>query len=716
MVDTGAACCVIRKDIFTKLCNQQHRSALLKPARKLCSVNDGELKTHGETEIKFEGLPPVNVVVVSDVRQEFILGGDVLQAGKAKINYEDRVMSLFDQVYSFEMDVAAVNSEIKTTSGHFEIDEVLEDVAHVFATEEDPLGLCTEGQCTVDTQNHPPIRQRPYRLPLAKRYLVEEQIKEMLEAGVIQPSSSPWASPITLQPKKNGKMRFCIDYRKVNKVSIKDSYPLPLIQDIFDQLEGAKIFSTIDLKAGYWQIPMAEEDIEKTAFVCEQGLFEFTRMPFGLTSAPSQFQRIMNKILSGFIGKFVFVYLDDIVIYSQTPEEHAHHLRLVLNRLAEYHLKVNREKCTFCSTEVELLGFIVSEQGIAPNPNKTEAIRKLPIPQDVRAVRSFLGMTGYYRQCIPEYAKHAAPLVKLTKKFARFEWGPEHQKGFEYLKEALVTHPILAYPNTRKPYKLYTDACNYAIGAILVQDDEEGVERVIHYVSHQLNENEQKWATIEKEAYAVVYALKKLKTYLWGSDVTVFTDHKPLKSLFLQEVQNTRIQRWAVLRAEFGAEIKYRPGRCHVRADMLSRIKPESQISVFDTEDYIHPDAFPDDACDMRTPLEADGLEKSAIMVTQRQEFGKELEQATDSNSEYILVQGLLYSTKEVSPTAAKYPRLVLPQQYRNTVIKRCHLEIGHQATQKTFSPAANDRFLGKSLIFWQKHQILHTDRFSSIF
>ena len=302
---------------------------------------------------------------------------------------------------------------------------------------------------------------------------------------------------------------------------------------------------------------MRGEDIEKTPFVCEFGLFEWTRMPFGMSNAPPQFQRIMNRILSEFVGKFIFVYMDNTIIFSRTPEEHAKHIGMIFTRLEEYGLTLKPNKCHFCKEEVELLGFVVNKDGIKPQVKKVEVIKNMLPPTTVKQVRSFLGMTGFYRRCIPNFAETSEPLVDLARKNTRFKWGQDHQIAFEKLKQALITYPILAYPNTRKPYKLYTDACDYPVGEILVQEDDEGMERVIHFLSHQLNAQQRTWATMEKEAYAIVYALNKLKTYLWGAQFTIYTDHKPLKSLFIQEVQNTKVQRWAVLISEFGAPIQY---------------------------------------------------------------------------------------------------------------------------------------------------------------
>ncbi len=298
----------------------------------------------------------------------------------------------------------------------------------------------------------------------------------MLEQGIIRKSSSPWASPITLVPKKSGELRFCVDYRKLNAVTVKDSFPLPLVQDIFDQLQGARIFSTLDLKSGYWQIPVAEADISKTAFICHKGLFEFLRMPFGLAAAPSQFQRSIEGVLHGLIGEACFVYLDDIVVFGSTQEEHLENLRKVMKRFRKFNFTLNPSKCKFARPSVLLLGYTISANGISANPEKVRAIVSLPRPTKVSEIRTFLGMTGYYRQLVPNYADISRPLLHLTTKNVPFEWNTECQQAFDKLKNVLTSDVVLAYPQTDKPYKLYTDASNYAVGAILVQEDDKGIE------------------------------------------------------------------------------------------------------------------------------------------------------------------------------------------------------------------------------------------------
>ena len=279
------------------------------------------------------------------------------------------------------------------------IDVVIEEYQDVFGKGNgaDSFGYCDLIPFTIDTGDARPIRQRPYRVPLAKRKVIEDQIQDMLQDGIIEPSTSPWASPITLVPKGDS-WRFCVDYRTLNAVTKKDSYPLPLIQDIFNRLEGAAIFSTLDLKSGYWQIPVAEEDRSKTAFVCpSNGLFQFRRLSFGLANGPAVFQRTMDRVLQGLIGRCCYMYIDDIVIYSRNLGEHVQHLRLVLERLRHFGLKVKPSKCAFAKKEVQLLGYIVSAAGIRSNPEKTQAIASMQPPHDKKAVRAFLGMAGYYQ-------------------------------------------------------------------------------------------------------------------------------------------------------------------------------------------------------------------------------------------------------------------------------------------------------------------------------
>ena len=453
------------------------------------------------------------------------------------------------------------------------IQDVLDRNADLFAKNDCDLGQTHLVKAKIDTGDHPPIQQKPYRLPFSQRQLVEQHIQDMLKAGVIEPSQSPWASPIVIVDKKDGSKRFCVDYRAVNKVLKKNSYPLPRIDDILASLDGSQYFTCLDLKSGYWQVPVEEASRDVTTFTCFAGNFRFLKLPFGIMTAPALFSELMNKTLSGVQHKFAMAYLDDIIIYSKTFEDHLEHIEAVFSRLREAGLKLKMSKCDFLKREVNYLGHVVSASGIKPDPQKVEAIQKLAAPTDVKGVRQFIGLSSYYRRFINQFAKIAKPLTELTKKNRRFHWTEECQTAFETLRNALIEAPVLAYPDLKKPYKVYTDASNNAIGAALVQDTEMG-ERVIQYLSHQLNGSQLHWPIIEKEAYAIVYSIQKFRPYLLGSKFTVMTDHKPLKHLFTSEMRNARVQRWAIMLDEYGCDVEYISASKNIVADALSRLGP----------------------------------------------------------------------------------------------------------------------------------------------
>ena len=488
------------------------------------------------------------MIVVEDweVNKDMVLGTDALNEGKAIINFQRKELVWYGQTFSINSNDAhycpksygfdLAPPEIADPK----IEKLVRDNEDLFADRMEPVQTSNLPPLTITTEG-PPIAQKAYRMPLTKRKVVEEEISKMLADGIIEHSSSPWSSPIALVPKKDGTTRFCVDYRKLNEITVRDQYPLPPIRDILDQLGGAGVYSTLDLKTGFWQLPVHPADIPKTAFRCHLGHFQFVRMLFGLANAPAAFQRAMDQVMKGLIGFCVFVYLDDIVVFSKDMDAHAEHLELVFDRLREAGLRLKPSKCSFAKTEIKLLGYIISKNGITSDPEKVEAIANLKPPETKREVKSFLGMAGYYRQCVPDYAKHAAPLVKLTRNNQTWEWSEEQQNAFDTLKNLWCSQYVLAHPDPSKPYKLYTDASGYALGAILVQD-QEGQEKVIQYLSHQLSGPQLNYATIEKEALAVIYAITKLRPYLYGAKFTVYTDHKPLTSLFTKDMVNTKIQ------------------------------------------------------------------------------------------------------------------------------------------------------------------------------
>jgi hypothetical protein len=400
---------------------------------------------------------------------------------------------------------------------------------------------------------------------------LNKQLADLLDKGYVRPSVSPFGAPVLFAKKKDGTLRLCIDYRSLNKATIKNKYPLPRIDDLLDQLHGATYFSKIDLQAGYHQIRVKQGDISKTAFRTKYGHFEWTVMPFGLTNAPATFQTLMNSVLRPYLDKFVIVYLDDVLIYSRTLQEHLQHLRMVLTLLRKHKLYAKLSKCDFCQPQLPFLGHIITSNGIMMDPAKLDAVRQWPTPVTVTQLQSFLGLANYYRRFVKGFSLIAAPLTALcSPKLKDLPWAEEHQRAFQDLKQALVTAPVIHPPDLQQPFTVTTDASGFAVGAVLSQGEHPDL-RTIAYESRKMSSAERNYPVHDKEMLAVMYALKKWRHYLKGSHVTIITDHKSLEYFATQPNLSERQARWMGQLAEFDYTIVHRPGKTNVVADALSR-------------------------------------------------------------------------------------------------------------------------------------------------
>ncbi|KAJ0556778.1 putative nucleotidyltransferase, Ribonuclease H [Helianthus annuus] len=411
-----------------------------------------------------------------------------------------------------------------------------------------------------------PVAKSPYRLAPSELQELSNQLQELLDKGFIRPSFSPWGAPVLFVKKKDGTFRMCIDYRELNKLTIKNRYPLPRIDDLFDQLQGSSFYSKIDLRSGYHQLRVQEESIPKTAFRTRYGHYEFLVMPFGLTNAPAVFMDLMNRVCKPYLDKFVIVFIDDILIYSRSKEEHEQHLRLILELLKNEKLYAKFSKCEFWIREVQFLGHVVNEKGIHVDPSKIEAIKNWEAPKSPTEIRQFLGLAGYYRRFIENFSKIAQPLTALTQKDKKFDWGDTQESAFQLLKEKLCGAPILSLPDGTDDFVVYCDASHQGLGCVLMQRD-----KVIAYASRQLKVHEKNYTTHDLELGAVVFALKIWRHYLYGTRCTIFTDHKSLQHIFDQKELNMRQRRWVELLNDYDCEIKYHPGKANVVADALSR-------------------------------------------------------------------------------------------------------------------------------------------------
>ena len=450
---------------------------------------------------------------------------------------------------------------------------VLADFEDVFAPLPAGLPPARRVDHTIElTQGAQPAFRRTYRMSPLELKEVRKQLDELLLKGWIRPSQSPYRAPILFVKKKEGTLRMSMDYRDLNKQTVKNRYPLPRTDELLDQLHGAKVFSKIDLQSGYHQVRVASQDIYKTAFGTRYGHFEFLVLPFGLTNAPATFMSFMHEVLQPFLDEFVVVFLDDILIYSKSEEEHLKHLRLVLQKLREYHLFAKMSKCAFQLQEVEFLGHVVSSVGIKMDAAKCKAIQDWPTPKSVKDVRSFHGLVNYCRKFISGFSHVSAPLTNLTKKNVVFKWGDGQETAFQALKAAIQVAPVLATPDVEKPFTVYVDASSVATGGVLLQHDANNQLHPIAYHSAKLQPAERNYTIGELEMLAVVHALHYWKCFLEGADFTIWTDHSNLTSFITSPTLNGRQSRWASFVQTYlpGMTIRYKRGAENM-ADALSR-------------------------------------------------------------------------------------------------------------------------------------------------
>lgn len=508
----------------------------------------------------------------------------------------------------------------------------------------------------------PPARH-PYRMAPPELAELRKQLTDLLNAGYIRPSKAPYGAPVLFQRKHDGTMRMCIDYRALNKVTIRNQYPIPLIQDCFDQLSGAKYFTKLDLRSGYWQVRIAEGDEPKTTCVTRYGAYEFLVMPFGLTNAPATFCTLMNEVLRDYLDNFVVVYLDDIVIYSKSMEDHVDHLTRVFQRLREHQLYAKLEKCSFAQERIKFLGHIIENGHVRMDDDKVRAIQEWEAPKNVHELRSFLGLANYYRRFVRGYSEKALALTDLLKKEKKWDWSAECQLAFNELKQAVSTSPVLALPDVMKPFEVHTDASKFALGGVLMQEG-----HPVAYESRKFNDAERRYTTNEKEMLAVVHCLLVWRHYLLGSRFVVRTDNTVVSHFFTQQKLNERQARWQEKLAEFSFVIEHRSGVSNRAADALSR---RAELASLMRLSHMSTSTVATSLRDqVREWLEKDLSAQALVKLVQE---GK--------SRQFWLKDGLLM---------LKGNRLYVPKggDLRRQLLKECHdsLWAGHPGWERTFA------------------------------
>ena len=616
--------------------------------------------------------------------------------------------------------------------------QLFQDFGSIFALDANDLGHTDMVKHKIQLNNYTPFKERYRRVPPHMYEEVRAHLKEMLEVGAIRKSNSPWASAVVLVRKKDGSLRFCINLRRLNARTIKDAYSLPRIEETLDCLNGAKYFTSLDLKSGYWQVEMEEECKSYTAFtVGPLGFYECDRMPFGLTNAPATFQRLMESCLGDLHLNWCIIYLDDIIVFSKTPEGHVSRLRGVFTKLAAAGLKLKPSKCDFFKKKITYLGHQVSDKGIEMDQRKIEAIINWPTPQTVTEVRAFLGFANQFRKFIPKYAHVVDPLNELIsgenskKKKKKVEWNLNSEQAFVKIKELCTTTPILAYANYEKEFKLHTDASDKGLGAILYQEGEDNKDHVIAYASRSLNPAEKNYPAHKLEFLALKWAVTdRFHEYLYGGVFKVFTDNNPLTYVLTTAKLDATGQRWIASLANYTFSLHYKSGKTNIEADALSRIERDNQplemiidaeavqaianAAQFNdlTELNEHPNLL---ICKSASPVprkftneiwkdeqsqdEDISIVYQVIQGTQLglSEVGNDVKTMLRRKNKFVIRNGLLYRKCQAASHDTEYLQFVLPKRFRKQALEACHDEIGHLGVERT-TALVRDRFYWPNL------------------
>ena len=667
-------------------------------------------------------------VDINEVKIEEILSEGGFITSPADINVHRRV----------ELKDAEVTEDHK-----IQFKKICKEYEDIFSKDSADIGRTPLIQMEIDTGDSPPVSQKPYNLPLKHVEWVQREIETLEKAGVIVRSVSPWASPIVIVPKKSEpgeppKRRLCVDYRSINSLlpkvdkahskakGILSLVPLPKIDEIYAKLKGSKIYSTFDMRSGYYHIALTEESQPKSAFVVggpKGGKYEFKVVPFGLAQAPAYFQQLVNQVLEGL--DFAFGYLDDILVFSSDVDSHLEHIKILYQKLREANLKLKESKCNFLKKHVQYLGHIISGEGLEPVPEKLEAIEKMPPPTTPKEVKQFLGLIGYYRKFIPRFADIARCLTTLTKLDQLWEWTEQCQKSFELLKQTLMEHPILKYPDPNRPYIMYTDASKYAWACVLTQEYEHNIEgkvrKVHHHITSQsglMHGSQLNWAALTKEAYAIYMSVKKLVYYLEDAQTILRSDHMPLRRFLHKKTLNTKVNNWAIELSPFQIQFEYIKGIKNTLADTMSRlieITPEAALEpepegyefgyfVFDDLDPIRVETIEHTMDTTTDPIPSEpeiNLEMSKKQVIQLQMvdpfcnsiMDRLLARTLPEGDPYYLSEGVLH--KYVTDNKQRFETVVAPQSLIKHLLEMAHDHLGHNGSTRTYA-------ILKRLYYWK--------------
>lgn len=572
--DSGASISVISKHMWSKI-----GSPIMKNYEmSVAGVFGRSQQVLGICKLSLEWnnlVKTINAIIMEKITPHFIAGVDIMKECQVSLQFGDFVQCVSKDggKWSDSDRQKKIHESIKDLETNFNLKSMLDTYRSIFMAHKFDLGFTDIVKHRIQTESAP-IYLNPRRQPMHIEDLIDEMIKLMLDHDVIRPCRSPWNSPLVAAKKKDGSLRLCVDFRQLNSVTKRESFPMPDIQSLLDSLAGSNVFSSIDIGQAYYQVALDTDAQEMTAFSTKAGQFCYNRLPFGLTSAPATFQSLMHVIFEDLLFKGVIVYLDDILIYGKSREEHNGILEKVFQRILKAGFRINPDKCQFFKSSLIFLGHVISPEGVKTNNDNVQKIINIDIPKTVKEMRSFLGMTNYYRKFIKNYANIALPLYAATKGNDKaITWSDECNSSFIKLKDALVSAPVLDYPRKDRKFVLDTDASFEAIGAVLSQIDENNQERVIAYASRGLTPFEKGYCVTRKELLALYDSILHFKAYLYGTEFEARTDHKAL--VFMRDTKkpiSPQFQTWLVNLSEYNFKLTYRKGEHHSNADYMSRI------------------------------------------------------------------------------------------------------------------------------------------------
>jgi len=676
----------------------QGETFVLNPHRHHVKVNRGELC--GTMEV----IDHKNIVC--ELSDEMLGDENACGINVSKVKHASKMYNC--QKMTIDPDIATIRlGDHLNESQKCKLLELLSKYRSCFAFNVKEIGCHPTAECVLDTGSSKPVNAYPYRVSYAERQEVNRQVQDYLDRGIIVESVSPYSSPVVLHRKPDGTHRFCCDYRRLNAVTQVDIYPLPRMDDIFDRVTGAKFISTLDCLQGYHQIKMAKDSQPKTAFVTSDGKYEWTRMPFGLASAPSCFQRVMDDVLKNLKWTIALVYLDDIVVYGKTFFEHNERLEKVLRALSLAKITLKPEKCRFAEKKIKVLGHIISEEVIAVNPEKKFAVEKFPTPKNKRDVRAFVALCNFYRRFVKDMWVIAKPLYELTEKNKNFVWDENCESAFCKLKEILCSDTVLAHPQEDGLYEIHTDASTQGLGAILLQQQGPNRKdlRTIGYASRTLNSAEKNYHVTELECLAIIYGIEKFRPYVYGKRFRVMTDHCSLCRLINLKNPNGRLARWALKLMPYDFEICYIKGSRHGHVDSLSRnpvgSAPDSEISFPDeyffgysnvvakkllcgvNQDYVIASSICHSTESVLAQQRKD--KKLLVIINDILKVQDGVEPTIKNLEDYRLQDGILYKANW-EPTGRLW-RLCIPVTMRTSVMKEVHDSEagGHLGLAKTW-------------------------------